>query len=465
MNAEYLLLWSFICVLVLAAHHVLHRKTLLGINLSRGNLGGVVLLVNIGLFVLPGVVVISSMDVSWVSQLRNTRLPDARATSFWILYALTIFSFSTWLLSFVLRRDFRQPLDAGARRPSNDRCQLRKLKYLLAAQILSASLVFVGSYAVFGLRHAVIETLVAGDGLLGIRLANRYEVGVPGPVLSYLTFMAYFIAVTLGRPELDMFRGLRGAGAVVALFLSTASGNKALPLYTVMLGMLSYFSYHGVTRIKRKALATVALFILLFGLIFFSMIYLQFGSVTFDWIKEYLFVRVVLGQVAGTYEQFALGLGNTEYWWHAVPFASLFVDYPIHAKDLMVVSENVRDPSRTGVKNSLFIAEAHAMGGLPLVLMSPLIVAVSYIVGFGIFRWLISKTFGISGFDKAAFLIYAKMLSLTGDFSSFVLLKGLVLNSLFVLTVASIYWMLRAFTGALSNSSSKLARPVCPHGR
>lgn len=116
MHAEHLTFWSFICVLVLVAHFVLHRNTLLGINLPRGNLGGVVFLESIGLFVLPGVVVSSSMDVSWVSQLRNTQLPDARTTSFWILYALTVFSLTTWILSFFFPRYFRQVLGAGTRR-------------------------------------------------------------------------------------------------------------------------------------------------------------------------------------------------------------------------------------------------------------------------------------------------------------------------------------------------------------
>src|SRR5690606_15389237 len=114
-----------------------------------------------------------------------------------------------------------------------------------------------------------------------------------------------------------------------------------------------------------------------------------------------------------------------------------------------------------GVKNSLFIAEAHAMGDIPLVLMSPIIVAVSYIGGFGIFHWLISRAFRISEFHTATFLVYAKMFSLTGDFSSFVLLKGLVLNSLFVLAIAIVYlmlWaMLRVLAGAALNRPPILA--------
>lgn len=83
--------------------------------------------------------------------------------------------------------------------------------------------------------------------------------------------------------------------------------------------------------------------------------------------------------MAGTYETFSIQLHSTSFGWHAIPFANLFVDYPVFSKELMLLSEGGAYDS-TGVKNSLFIAEAFGMGGWELALTSPLIFSFGYLI-------------------------------------------------------------------------------------
>lgn len=437
--------WSIVCLLVLTGYFVLHRNTLLGINISQRNFGGVLFLETIGMFVLPGVVVISTVDVSSIPQLLHTRLPDAIVTSWWIIYALVLFTLVTWVFVRVFPGTFRlSHIQSTFPTVAEEALWTERVKLLLIGQVISGVLVFAAGAVLFGLRHAVLESLVRGENLLAARLAIRNAAGVPGPVLSYMSFLSYFIAVVLGMRQLDNALGLRFLGTVALVFFSTVLGDKALPLNALILSVLSYATYHRL-QLNLKSILVICLILAVIGGGLNALLVLQFGSVTYEWFKEYAYVRLVLGQIAGTYEQFALKLRDNAYWWHAVPFASLFVDYPIHARDLMLASENVWDPSKTGVKNSLFISEAHAMGGIPLVILSPLIVASSYMMGFAAFRWLALRMFRIEQIDQALFLLYARIFNLTGDFTTFVFMKGLVLCSIFLIAVSTVFWGIGVF--------------------
>jgi hypothetical protein len=435
--------WSMPCILFLAAFLWLHKDTVFGISFKRQNFGGTLILFEVVVFILPAVVIISTVDVSSYAQARNTHLPEAKVVSAIIFYALFMFLLTTKFCSMVFKRSFAagSGYKDGLIRKDHIGTDDRRIIRFLFALILSGLIVLGVGMVVWGIKHAVLMAILNHGDLLTYRLANNYATSVPGPVLSYFNFVAYAIAVVAGSDSLDENVILRWAAVFSSLFFATFMGGKALPLRCIILLCLSYVSFHRFQFTLRRILIVLLAGILLV-VVAYWMFSLQYKDVSFDWLKKYLFLRLGIGQMLGTYEQFALELRNMEYIWHSIPFASFFVDYPIHAKDLMVISENVADPTRTGVKNSFFISEALAMGGYPLVLISPVIFGMSYAMGFLLFD-KIMRVFGVSQFKKILFLIYVSLFPLTGDFSSFVFFKGLLLLLIMMMFCWAVYLVLK----------------------
>ena len=85
------------------------------------------------------------------------------------------------------------------------------------------------------------------------------------------------------------------------------------------------------------------------------------------------------------------------------------------------------DIDGSGVKNSLFIAEAYAMGGWFFLIVSPVLMA----IGFHIRMLMLNKTLSYAFSVPVATFFSTPLLfltgCLTGDFSSFALHKGTVL--------------------------------------
>ena len=82
-----------------------------------------------------------------------------------------------------------------------------------------------------------------------------------------------------------------------------------------------------------------------------------------------------------------------DFYWHMFPGARLFVDYVDYQKVLMMVTEGY-GYSEMGVKNSYFIAEAYAMGGFCVNVLSPIIVAFSTALGLIILIDLLKRIVG-----------------------------------------------------------------------
>ena len=147
--------------------------------------------------------------------------------------------------------------------------------------------------------------------------------------------------------------------------------------------------------------------------------------------------------MGGVYEQFNLNLNDTKYLYHSIPFASLFLDYPIFQKDLMLVSEGILDPTRAGIKNSLFISEASAFGWFFLII-SPFIVGINTAISIALVALFLSKSYlsnRILSFKISTFL-FLSMNALTSGFSEYMFFKStiIILLSLgFVILVTKIF--------------------------
>ena len=161
----------------------------------------------------------------------------------------------------------------------------------------------------------------------------------------------------------------------------------------------------------------------------FFVYYLQAGSHEYSRFLIYIFNRLGIGQMAGVYETFGLienGYGiEGEFAYHMIPFARFFVNYVDYQKFLMMFTEGYNFTSM-GVKNSYFIAEAYAIGGWGLMLLSPIIVSFSFVMGLFIL-YKFTSYFLSKDFFFAVFIVYLKFMDITGGFSQFPFFKGLIL--------------------------------------
>jgi hypothetical protein len=188
-----------------------------------------------------------------------------------------------------------------------------------------------------------------------------------------------------------------------------------------------------------KLIITFALIFIVGISILYVVVSFQIPNLNFVNFWIYLYNRLGIGQMEGVYETFSLDeIPEGRYYLHMIPFASLFTHYTNFQKILMMVTEGY-DYASMGVKNSLFIAEAYAIGGWGLTLISPIIVGITYGLGLFVFFKGLKFLFG-DDVARVYFLpLYLLTHQLTGGFSGFPLLKR-VIHILLLLTSV---WVIR----------------------
>ena len=169
----------------------------------------------------------------------------------------------------------------------------------------------------------------------------------------------------------------------------------------------------------------------------FYAVSIQYPDYTLDEYVIYFINRIGVGQISGVYEQFNLLLYKPEYIFHAIPFGNFFAEYVPFQKDLMLVSEDVKNATSTGVKNSLFLSEAMGIGGWGLAIASPFIVAVnyalSYVVIYKIFNYMLLNDKYLC--SKICPLLFIYIAPLTGGFSEWLFFKLLIIYVVFILVI------------------------------
>lgn len=356
---------------------------------------------------------------------------------FWIslvsLYA--VFSFTLTIL--VFSRFIKFPSDILARRKVVDKIQLEKF---VNSTIFCAFAIFLFSYLFLGYKHAFIEAILTGQNVLDIRLNNVYQSNLPSQ-LAYLIYLSYIIS--------SIFAGILLAGKnylkfllymAITLFLASVSGQKAPVFTAITISMLSYISIVGFTVSVKKTLFSVLIYFPLLYLFLFSIVSLQIDDLDFLTFNAYLLGRLGVGQMAGVFESLSIPRIDGDFYLHIIPFSRAFIDYIPYDKALMMYTEGYRF-DEMGVKNSLFISEAYGIGGWALLIASPFIVGVSFILGIKILYLFFKNFFDESVAIIFAFPIFILTANLTSGFSSFPLFKGLIQVFILFLFVWMIYYI------------------------
>ena len=321
-----------------------------------------------------------------------------------------------------------------------------KVERFAIAVLFLSLIIFIVGY-MLGFKHALLVSLFTDKTLLHIRLENAYASGLPSQLSSLIPLSGNILAISAGF--LSLYSKSKAVlYLTLGFLLASAAGDKASMIYVFLFFLLARFSFVSLPfrfeayYIRKRMFVIGSVLVVLL----YYILKLQVPNLTPTSFMWYLLRRLGVGQMAGVYETYALAIFNQipalPYFWHGIPFASLMVEYTDFQKILMMVTE-CYGYTEMGVKNSLFIAEAFAMGGIPLLVFSPIIVAASMSLGLLLFFVFLKLFFG-KEVAKIYFLpIFLLTQNITGGFSNYPLLKGLF----FVMLQFGLIWIAWLFVG------------------
>ena len=434
------LLLVFLCSFsVLLVSYFLFKGTVLDLNPKKGLVWGSLYYKNLVFVFIP----LFMVQIYPLSELSNNPPPASKEMINRItIYSILAILFFTLTLAFLLRHSIL------AREISRVDEFNRKYNLILRFGYLAAFFgLFIFSIGVLflGHQHALIKAIVSGENLLSVRLGNAYSSNLPSQVTAFFS-IAYKVSAVSGGVAFALGKRYQAATLLfLALFISSVGGAKA-PLATAIIFFTLSFV---VVRPPNFTFKTFFWYFFVYpsaivGAVYFITSY-QIPNLNVFSFFEFIFKRLGFGQMAGVFNTFSLPSMDGDYYLHIVPFASILVDYPIYQKDLMLYVMNT-SYEKTGIQNSLFISEAYGIGGWGLAVLSPFIMGVSYF--FGIFVLYIYLRFGF-GESVAKYYIlpmYLSSMSLTGGFSSFPLLKGVILIMILLFPLAFVWKVLQFFS-------------------
>lgn len=414
-----------------------YRYTPLEVSVKRGNFSGIFMYREIFGLIGLAVIILNALSPSDFNGYGNTEEDSVFYISLIVFYALFVFILvSGVMLKVLFKNTYLYVLSAGGFRSlaQNSSVSRSLIKFSLAIAVAS---IVVNLFGVifFGARHAFYGALIHGESLLSIRLDNIYMSTMPTVFNSFFAFCYTLLAICLGGLSFKRCRGYFILFSLVVIYLSTFGGAKSPPVQAFIFYIISSACFSGI-RFSLRGFIRLLVGGVVVSILIFLVVWIQMGNMSVGEFFKYLINRLGVGQMSGVYEQFNLKIKDLSYILHAVPFAGFFIDYPVFQKDLMLASEFVADPTSTGVKNSLFISEAYAFGGIYFVLISPVVVGVNYAISL----FLVFKVINIFVKDaltafKVSGLFFAPYLSLTGGMSEWVFFKALLMILIFFFLV------------------------------
>jgi len=411
------------------------RNTPFSMSLNRSNYIGFYWLYSVNIFVLLGVVLFYFNGLNATHSFYLTEESISHA-SYWAVYQVIVFFVflkALFIFAGYLRRTY------GRTHIYHDSAISGGL-FLLSCNTIALLAIFFIFY-LFGGKNAFFQSFIFGQDLLSARLANS-NLSLPSIFLSYLRFLVTLGVVLLAAYWKSINNLYRSAHIVILIFGATFLGSKAPILQSLLLFFLSYLTFNKVKPSKGLILIPAIALVLYFSLLF--ILSLQYES--FD-LYAFFEGRVIYGQVHGFYEQFSLHLRDASYIFHAIPFANLFLDYPVYNRDLMSWTWGMNVASNEiGVMNSLFGGEALAIGGYYLLFISPFIVAASYFLLYQLLYKLFiffAKDPFISSVLSASYILFD--IYITADISGFLFFKYHVMHLIFFVPFFVVFILVNQF--------------------
>lgn len=434
----------FLTCSIFYIYFVLMKNTIYGINVSRGNYNGFLLLKEYIFIITLGTWVVYVLGVNKIPVF-FVKSESVFLSSFLILLTFNIYLIATFLIYNVLFKKYFN----GER----EDISYRNVNGLLT--LFSINLFFVTLVIhLLGAKHAFIVSAFLGGDLISIRMGNRYGSNIPNFLLSYFKFLYIFTSCILA---VNFFNKNYKKIYKILIFLliiytSTLLGAKAPLISCLTILGVGYISFlEGSISFGKIFKFGIPLFLILCLLVFYST-QKQFSTLTNSEVIEYIFMRIFTGQMMGAYEQLDLKLQSIDYVWRSIPFANILIDYKEYSKDLMMLTwGSYKEADEIGVMNSYFIGEAYAIGGFVLLIFSPILAAINIVFSLFILLNIFHRIFG---FDKMmAFRVVGLSIGflfpLTGDIAGLLAFKYLIMYLIFLIPVFLIFIYSKALKGTL----------------
>jgi hypothetical protein len=425
--------FEFISVLILSVaiiflYFYLLKNTVFGLNFKTANYVGFFLVFEIFFYLLPGIVLLNLFPVHTFFAVFKVEQSTVYWISLIILYSFISLIFSLWFFSILLKKYLMiQPTEKLTTNINTDKSIIQLTRFIVICCLIFLTLLLIFTDA----QHAFLSTITGDVSLSGIRATNK-SIGLAKYLNHLFIFIGPLIAILIATTFYDTRRIERFILFTCAILLSTYMGSKGPLMNTILTYIVSYFTFHHI-RLAPKNILFIFFFSIIMFLLLYFVVTLQYPNFTFDTFLEYFVNRIFIAQIVGVYEEYNLLLSNWSYWWHSIPFASFFTDYPIFHKDLMMISEDRIDPSSIGIKNTLFIAEAYAFGGWLLVLISPFIYIMNIVFSFLWFNYFLNIVINNQPYTKYIVgLFLFSYISLSGGFSDILFFKLPIMITIFL---------------------------------
>lgn len=427
------------CIALGVLFFPLLRHTPFEFSLRRRSFVGLIIAVELLVLVLGGVI---QFEVHGLDAIQTFNVsPESITRAGWlIVWAIAILLISLGVLGRLTPVRWHAPRRA---KPPSSRNTNRLLLVFLALGLCMIAL-FIGA----GMQHAYFAAIVLGEDLLSVRLSNSYASPLPTVVSSFYRFLYISLSILLGLAWWGLPTRNRIGLSLALLLLVSFHGAKAPLAWSLVAVALAAASvmppkkgWKALLLVSATGLTGVVLLLTAFAL--------QLGHESFDIERVWSATqsRAGIAQIQGAYEQVGVQLSHPDYILAAVPFANFIFDYPIYGRDLMMQTYGRRlaNPDETGYANSLFVAEALAIGGYPLAIASPLIVAVNYIAILVLLFYAATRLWGLPTEHARVFagLFVAMYVKFTGDFSGLFMFKWATILAIFCLAVFAVLDLVR----------------------
>lgn len=429
------LLLTVLCIAVPFLFYFLMKGTAFELNLREGSVWSFLILRELIMILLPLVLLQAYGVKAFPDSMVYAKDENVFEVSLLTLYAITLFIVCLAIFSrFAPISHDREERVGMAVDPD-------------VARFANASLVCGGTLLTFAIlflnyKHVFLDAILSGGFLVRARLDNVYSSGLPTQLAYLISLSSWIVSIYSSILLCQNRRRKALVYFLLALLFASASGDKAPVLMVVVISVISFFYIRGSSVSAKKIFLHVPAYSLILFFATYFVVSLQIDELTIGGYQTYLVNRLGVGQMAGVFETFSIQKLEGNFFWHMIPFASLFVDYSIYDKSLMMFVEGY-DFDQMGVKNSLFISEAYGIGGWLLMLISPIIVGLSWAIGARLIFIFMRRFFGRSVALIYAFPLYILSSPLTGGFSSFPLFKGLILT---VLALGVIWFVFKLST-------------------
>lgn len=410
----------FLVIATIFVHLKLFKGSVFGISLSDGTYAGFFIFYNFLVYAAPSAILLNllTIDKFWVAY--KVKQEYVFQVTLLVLLCYLLFLTSLYLFSRLSPKYFRLDLVSIS---ENEKAIYRRMVYCA----LSLSVFFIAFlYFVFDLKHSFTLSLASDLSISDNRLA------IDGNRLSrycgyYFYSMTPFLAAIIASPVFKENPLGRCISIIATIFIATWGGSKGPILFSLLIMIFTHATFVR-SKISLKRIFFSIILLCFFLIAVFLVVGLQYqgmreGELTLFW--DYLYQRIFIAQMIGMYEEFSIHIMNYQYFFHGIPFASWFMDFPVFHKDLMMITEDRIDPSQIGIKNTFFIAEAYAMGGWFFIIPAVFIYALNFSLSFVLIVKLMN-TFIVKNpsYNKVitAFFLFSYV-TVFGGFSDLMLFK------------------------------------------